>query len=1045
MAWTVTADELSEFVKNRDTVEDELKQKWGGVEGLTEKLKSDIKNGLDLKDKQEREAHFGVNVLPEKPPRSFWSFWFEALQDHTLIILGVASVVSIILGLAVPPPDETRRTSWIEGTAILIAVLVVSGVTSGNDFMKDKKFRQLSAISEDRKIKVIRNGQQTIVSTKEILVGDVVSLETGDFIPADMIYIHGQSITVDESPMTGEPDAVHKTHEDPFFLSGCMVQEGVAHCVVAAVGIKSQWGQIKANLEKEETKTPLQENLEELAENIGKVGLVFAIITFVGLVLRWGILWYGIEHQLWEWSHLTNLVSYFIIAITIVVVAVPEGLPLAVTLSLAYSMIKMMKDQNLVRHLAACETMGGATQICSDKTGTLTQNRMTVTKMWISGERMEEAPGKREQLPQGFSDHVFNLFTEGVCINSSAYIEKKDSEKPEFIGAKTECALLVLSNKLGVPYEKVRKDTEVVKIFPFSSKKKKMSTIVKDERGDLNLYCKGASEVVLDLCTKVFAKDGTEQPLPDQQKEELMAIIQEWAGQGLRTLSLTYTRLPNDVKLPDGGDSPFDKELTLIAIVGIEDPVRPEVPSAVATCKKAGITVRMLTGDNILTAKNIGKKCGIYSDDGIAIEGPKFRKLTRPELDEMIPNLQIIARCSPEDKLILVRRLRDLGEVVAVTGDGTNDSPALREADVGFSMGITGTEVAKDASDIILLDDNFSSIVKAVLWGRNVYDSIRKFVQFQLTVNIVAVIVACIGALSDGESPLKAVQLLWVNLIMDTLAALALATEAPTSELLERPPYGRFSPLITYKMWRIILGQAFYQLFFCFLILYYGHHWSMLETCPVGANGLPECSETIKQTIIFNAFVWAQIFNEFNARRLGDEKNMFSNLFGNYIFVGVLIFTACAQVLIVEVGGNAFQTTRLNGKQWAFCFVVGAIAIPLGFLIRCIPTPPEPILTPEQLAEKNAKRQKGEEKPLLVSEKDVELVETEKGKKDKEHVIEIEKRPNNDDDNSPEQARHQSLPPQNNWDIAAQVLTQVRVISAFRKPVRGSTYGANFK
>jgi Ca2+-transporting ATPase len=382
-----------------------------------------------------------------------------------------------------------------------------------------------------------------------------------------------------------------------------------------------------------------------------------------------------------------------------------------------------------------------------------------------------------------------------------------------------------------------------------------------------------------------------------------------------------------------------------------------------------------------------------------------------------------------------------LGEVVAVTGDGTNDSPALREADVGFAMGISGTEVAKDASDIVLMDDNFSSIVKAVLWGRNVYDSIRKFVQFQLTVNIVAVLVACIGALTDGESPLKAVQLLWVNLIMDTMAALALATEPPTPQLLDRPPYGRFSPLITTRMWRLILGQAAYQLFVCFFILGYGHHWKLLAT---------HDNDEVKQTIIFNAFVWCQIFNEFNARKLENEPNMFENLFGNWIFVSVMAFTVVVQVILVQWAGEAFKTHALTGNQWAFCIVVGFISIPIGLIIRFIPVPPDRVPTPEEIAKKNAKRAKGgDEKPLLVSEKEVELLDMEKAKakadSKHQHTIDIEKKEGAESPpDSPEADRRGSLPP-SNWDVAASVLTQVRVVSAFRKPVRGSTYGGNFK
>lgn len=959
------AEQLSSFVQNRDSLphgqQGQLVQQLGGIEGIAAKLNADLKNGLVSGDLEQRKQAFGVNKLPTKAATSFFRFFWNAIQDRTLIILIVSSVVSIALGVTLPPPGESRSTGWIEGTAILVAVLTVSSVTSLNDWQKDRQFRKLSEASENREVKVIRDGSQQTISSWDVLVGDVIMLATGDFIPADCLVISSHNLSVDESPMTGEPEAVRKGQEDPFLLSGCMIMEGDSRCLVICVGTQTQWGKIKASLDKGESKTPLQERLETLAENIGKMGLGAAVLTLIALIARWGIENYVLHHKAWEWDEIGVLVRFLITAITIIVVAVPEGLPLAVTLSLAYSMMRMMKDNNLVRHLSACETMGGATCICSDKTGTLTQNKMTVVRMWHAGKEINDVP--KSYVPKNnpaAKEGSMGILNEGICVNTTAYLDTSDPHNIKFVGAKTECALIVMALGYGVDYKEVREQSHVVHVFPFSSKNKRMSTIIKKKDSHNRLYCKGASEVVLGLCNKVVDESGNAVPLESGTVARLKALIENWASQGLRTLTLAYTddlsedlvgRLSSNTNShnnsksnsdrdnsnndkeensDEGGDieHQLEKNMTLVALVGIEDPVRPEVPDSVATCQRAGIRVRMLTGDNVLTAKSIAKKCNILTRDGIAIEGPQFRKLSTEEIDKIIPKLCVIARCSPDDKLILVKRLRELGEVVAVTGDGTNDAPILREADVGFAMGISGTEVAKDASDIVLLDDNFKSIEKAVVWGRNVFDSIRKFVQFQLTVNIVAVVVAFVGAVTKGDSPLKAVQLLWVNLIMDTLAALALATEPPSPELLDRAPTGRAAPLITRNMWRSIISQGIFQLTVLFFILYAG------DLIP--EIGITQHTPELRNTIIFNTFVFCQVFNELNARKL-DAINVFSHIFNNYIFLGVLAFTVIIQFVLVQFGGRFSQTVALNGAQWAFCVGIGAVSLLLGAFMKLMP------------------------------------------------------------------------------------------------------------
>jgi len=987
--WDISSDDLTELVKNRDLRQDrayELQNKYGGVERVTELLKTDRKRGIDADNRREFESRleqFGNNKPEEKISRKFWSFLLEALSDRTLIILCVAAAVSIILGVTLPPPGESRANGWIEGTAILIAVAIVSLVTAVNDYQKDRKFAELSKASEDRKIKVIRNGKKSTISTFDVVVGDLVTLEAGDYIPADMLYLKGQDVTVDESSMTGEPDAVPKSEHDPYFLSNCMVMQGIAKGIVIAVGKNSQWGKIKSSLEKEEEKTPLQEKLEDLAEFIGKLGVGAAILTFIALLVIWSVRTFMIEKQSWNWNEMGIIVSFLITSITIIVVAVPEGLPLAVTISLAYSMLQMMKDQNLVRHLAACETMGGATSICCDKTGTLTQNEMTVVKLYSGGKKWEKTPKDAKDLLSGT---LKNLLVEGMAVNSSAYFQNIESKK-ECVGAKTECALIQLVENMGEDYENLRDKANIKKVFPFSSKKKRMSTLIETEKG-FRLHCKGACESILERCTRSLDLKGEENFIEDSQRNELQELMKEWASDGLRILSIAYVEFPEDYSIPKGDPRDVDKDLILLGIVGIEDPLRPETYESVKQCHHAGITVRMLTGDNLLTAKKIASRCGILTEEGEAIEGPQLRSLSNEELEERLPRLQVIARCSPEDKYLLVKCLKGMGEVVAVTGDGTNDAPQLREADVGFAMGISGTEVAKGASDIILLDDNFSSIEKAVLWGRNVYDSIRKFVQFQLTVNIVAVGVAFVGAVSKGESPLSAVQLLWVNLIMDTMAALALATESPTKKLLDRPPYGRNSPLITKRMWKMIIGQALFQFGVLFFCLYGLQLVTFLE--------VPNGTSALRRTIIFNTFVFCQLFNEINCRKLEDELNIFQGIFRNWIFIGVVFFTVVVQVLIVEFGGQFSNTVPLNLIQWVFCIVIGSISLPIGMLLRFIPVPKE----------EGPRRRPPEEEEHLIP-------------KEEEIAVEI-----------PREERKGK-----GWKKARDVATKIRVLEALRRPV----------
>ncbi|DBB05302.1 TPA: hypothetical protein ACH3X3_010532 [Trebouxia sp. C0006] len=849
-AFGISKTDLSAINENKDKAG--LKQ-LGGLSRVAQALHTDTLCGVDQirAGISDRQAEFGVNQFKELPQKSFWSMVFEGLQDPTLILLMAAALVSTVLGVAIK--EEREQNAWSEGVAIWVAVIVVSLVGAGNDFQKDKQFRKLNAQKDIVEVTVVRGGSNKLIPNTGVVVGDVLVLTTGDKVTADGIVIESHGMIIDEASLTGEADPIKKTPEDPWVRSGTQVTEGCGRVLVLAVGVNSEWGRTMAMCQSEPGETPLQQQLEKMAGGIAKLGMGVAIVCFVVLMLRWMIQNRGFLMELlvsgllsffifavtivalhrWMIQNrgfpLELLVSgplkFFIFAVTIVVVAVPEGLPLAVTISLAYSMKKMMKDNNFVRVLAACETMGGATAICSDKTGTLTENRMTVVEGWFGGIKYGRVPAAAE-----LHAAELELIEVNAAVNSQAFlVDAADHtavshvKSVEFVGNRTECALLLMLRGWGHDYKGIRDQhrAAVQKVYTFSSATKMASVLVSTGDDSYRLYVKGAPEYVLTSCSSVLGPSGPH-PLTDDGRTELLTTVTGMASQGLRTLCLAYADVTADALGPLASleGAPPQLPLTACCVLGIKDPVRKEVPNAVATCKHAGIVVRMVTGDNVHTAQHIARECGILTEGGLALEGPQFRVMPEHELVNLLPRLQVLARSSPTDKFNLVKLLKKQGEIVAVTGDGTNDAPALKESDVGLAMGIAGTEVAKAAADIVIMDDNFSSIVKSVLWGRSVFNNIRKFLQFQLTINFVALAVAAVAAVTNGETPLNVLQLLWVNLIMDAMAALALATENPTPELLLEKPHGRSEPLISRSMWRHVIVQGCYQLFWLFLIIY---------------------------------------------------------------------------------------------------------------------------------------------------------------------------------------------------------------------------------
>lgn len=936
---------------------------------------------------QDRKRIFKDNRLPAKKPLSIWRLFWNAFNDRILIILTIAAVISLALGVyeavgVKREPDDPPSLDWVEGLAIEVAVVIVVLVTGLNDYRREKQFVALNAKKEDRQVKAIRSGKSVLISVFDVMVGDVLHLESGDAIPADGILIDGHGIRCDESSATGESDAQKKTGGqevwdrimeetatsklDPFIISGSKVLEGVGTYLVTSVGVNSSFGKIMTSLQTENEDTPLQVKLARMANWIGYLGTSAAALLFFILLIRF-IAGLG-GNNATPAKKGSEFLDIFIVAVTIIVVAVPEGLPVAVTLALSFATKKMLKENNLVRHLRACETMGNATTICSDKTGTLTQNEMTVVA-GILGSQKEFGrnidPSEEKQVMtfsaafERLSPAVKYLLLQSAAINSTAFEGEKDGQAT-FIGSKTETAILTLAREqLGMgPVAEERAGVEVVQLIPFDSDRKCMGVVIRLASGTYRLLVKGAAEILLSKASRelvdILGDTLEERELTGAAREYISSKIDAFASNSLRTIAMLHKDFqqwpPAGARImeEDRSMAVFEdvfEDMTFLCIVGIQDPLREGVSKAVQRCQEAGVVVRMVTGDNITTATAIAKQCGIKTDDGVVMEGPIFRRLSDHEMDKILPRLQVLARSSPDDKRILVSRLKHLGETVAVTGDGTNDGPALKIADVGFSMGIAGTEVAKEASAIILLDDNFSSIVSAIMWGRSVNDSVAKFLQFQITVNITAVILAFVSAVSsaDRTSVLSAVQLLWVNLIMDTFAALALATDPPTEKILDRKPVPKRAALITTNMWKMIIGQAIYQLAVTFVLYFAGFsilgYDSRVANAPAGKerSDLNELLHLELSTIVFNAFVWMQIFNEFNNRRLDNKFNIFEGIHRNYFFIGINAIMVGGQVMIIFIGGRAFSIKRLDGIQWAISIGCAVPCLLWAILLRCIP------------------------------------------------------------------------------------------------------------
>ncbi|XP_058202205.1 putative calcium-transporting ATPase 13, plasma membrane-type [Rhododendron vialii] len=914
--------------------------KYDGVEGLACSLETNLENGIsgDLEDVSRRSEAFGSNTYRRPPAKSLLYFVWEALRDPTILILLVCAALSLGFGIK----EHGLKDGWYDGGSIFVAVFLVIAVSALSNFRQNRQFVKLSKVSNNIQVDVVRNGRRQQVSIFEIVVGDVVCLKIGDQVPADGLFIDGHSLLVDESSMTGESDHVEvDLTQNPFLFSGTKVADGFGRMLVTSVGMNTTWGEMMSTISNDSNEqTPLQSRLNTLTSSIGKVGLLVAFLVLVVLLIRYFTGNTKDENGNTEYTGsktkaddiINSVVAIIAAAVTIVVVAIPEGLPLAVTLTLAYSMKRMMSDNAMVRKLSACETMGSATTICTDKTGTLTLNQMKVTKFWLGQDFVNENGSS------SLATSVVELLHQGVGLNTTGSVYKSISGSEfEFSGSPTEKAILSWAIlELNLDMEGLKQSCEIVHVEAFNSTKKRSGVLMRKKgENTTNVHWKGAAEMVLAMCSNYYDVSGNIKVLDDFERKKFDQIIQGMAASSLRCIAFAHKQVPEQEN-EEGKIHMEENCLTLLGLVGLKDPCRPGAKKAVEECQYAGVNVKMITGDNIFTARAIATECGILKpnqdmESGAVVEGVEFRNYTPEERMEKVDKICVMARSSPFDKLLMVQCLRQKAHVVAVTGDGTNDAPALKEADIGLSMGIQGTEVAKESSDIVILDDNFGSVATVLRWGRCVYTNIQKFIQFQLTVNVAALVINFVAAVSAGEVPLSAVQLLWVNLIMDTLGALALATEKPTKELMEKPPVGRTKPLITNVMWRNLLSQAAYQI-------------AILLTLQFKGEAILNVSSKVNDTMIFNVFVLCQVFNEFNARKL-EKKNVFEGIHKSKLFLVIVGVTIVLQVVMVEFLKKFADTERLNWWQWGVCVGFASVSWPIGWTVKWIPVPEKPFFS----------------------------------------------------------------------------------------------------
>lgn len=878
-------------------------------------------SGLSEDEVQINRAKYGDNLLtPPKRP-SLWKLYLEKFQDPVVKVLLVAAIFSLIISFI--------EQEFAETIGIIFAILLATGIGFFFEYDANKKFDLLNAVNEETLVKVIRAGKVREIPRKDVVVGDIIILETGEEIPADGELIEALSLQVNESNLTGEPVVEKTTNEAEFDLEatyssnlvmrGTTVVDGHGMMKVIKVGDATEIGKVARQSTEQSTEpTPLNIQLTKLANLIGKVGFTIAIATFLIFVTK-DLYHYIGANEINGWRSYVDIaqivLKYFMMAVTLIVVAVPEGLPMSVTLSLALNMRRMLATNNLVRKMHACETMGAITVICTDKTGTLTQNLMQVHEPKFYALKEAKVLG---------DDFTSKLVSEGISVNSTAFLEDSEEQgKLKGVGNPTEVALLLWLNSLGRDYLAIREKSKVIDQLTFSTERKYMATLVHSgQTGKKVLYIKGAPEIVLSKCKEVVLSDG--QVSAQDYKKTIDEQLMTYQNMAMRTLGFAY-KIVDDNEDADCVALVSANDLNFLGVVAISDPIRDDVPAAVAKCQSAGIGIKIVTGDTPGTATEIARQIGLWTaadTERNRITGVAFAELTDEEALERVRDLKIMSRARPTDKQRLVQLLQQKGEVVAVTGDGTNDAPALNHAQVGLSMG-TGTSVAKEASDITLLDDSFNSIGTAVMWGRSLYKNIQRFIVFQLTINFVALLIVLIGAFMGTELPLTVTQMLWVNLIMDTFAALALASIPPSEKVMNDKPRKSDDFIITKPMRYNIIGVGTIFLAVLMGLIFY-------FTDAAGAMSVHDL------TIFFTFFVMLQFWNLFNARVFGTTDSAFKGLSKSYGMELVVLAILGGQFCIVQFGGDIFRTEPLNFHTWVVIIATSSLVLWIGEIIRLV-------------------------------------------------------------------------------------------------------------
>lgn len=893
---------------------------------------TDPERGLNEAQVQASREKYGANTFVRTSSESMARRIWDASTEPMLLMLIFAAIITLAVNI-------TRyftggEYNFLECAGIFAAIFLSVAITIVTEGKSAKAFEALSKINEDTLIKVMRDGEPQLIAQKDIVIGDILLIETGDKIVADGRLLAGNDLSTDESALTGESLPVKKSADFTcqegtpvaeracMLYSGCFVSGGTGTMLVTGVGNDTEFGQIAQELSSiEKTTTPLQEKLDRLGKGITVLGASAAGIVFLIQIIE-----FIMNHTI----SLNSVSDAFITSIVLIVAAVPEGLPTIVAVSLALNIIKMSRENALVKKMIACETIGCVNIICSDKTGTLTENKMTVQKIYTGGKLLDpedlalsaKAPAKAilqpaepgtaaeaatpaavaaasgspdspdalaasapEDAPSAIDQETARILLRNHCINSNADITWEDGSWT-FIGNPTECSLLAAAHKAETDYQQLRKEADIVRVFPFSSQNKDMSTIVK-ENGKLMLYTKGNPEKILSLCNNVSTEEAS----------RIQTMMEDFQSKAGRLLAFAHKELAG---FNGEEQQELEQDLHYDGFVVISDPLSPDVYDSIRDCRRAGIEVKMLTGDNIRTARAIAEELHMLEEGHLAVEASEIESMSDEELKQALPKISVIARSTPLVKMRVVKLLKEEKNVVAVTGDGINDAPAIKNADVGIAMGIAGTEVTKEASDMVLLDDSFSTIIKAVQWGRGIYENFKRFIQFQLTVNVSSVVVVIASILAGFPAPFTALELLWINIIMDGPPALTLGLEPIREDLLKHPPTKRNENIISRKM----LTRIFANGIFISIVFMLQHFANFLGAAP---------SE--EATVLFTLFVLFQLFNAFNCREL-DDTPMFKNLLNNKLMLGVFLIVLVLQFLITQVGTAVFETTPLSAMMW---------------------------------------------------------------------------------------------------------------------------------